>query len=85
MSVLGGFLTLFIGVFMVNESKSANASLLSKRGSNVSMQSLERARMHSNIIRPVSINVPDFHLLKTTDDDDDALYHESADNLVRKK
>ncbi|KAI8907245.1 magnesium transporter [Gorgonomyces haynaldii] len=55
-SVLAGFATIFIGVFMVNESKQQNQSLLEKSFSN------SRTSVHKSAH-------PEFHLLKTFNDD----------------
>jgi hypothetical protein len=78
-SLLSGFFTIFIGVFMVNDAKSSNASLLSKHDlSHISMHSLERVRS--------SVHVPKlahgkFHLLKTFDED--AVYHSEDEMSAR--
>lgn len=66
-SVLTGFVTIFIGVFMVNDAKIQNESLLSK-GSFISMHSISD-RIRASAVQPKSPMLSEFQMLKTFDDD----------------
>lgn len=68
-SVLAGFVTIFIGVFMVNGAKSSAASLLDKQGSTRTSSSAIRLSVRGALASQTKPVVSEQHLLKTFDDE----------------